>query len=229
MSEHQNVIDNIEYVLSDLTKLRSFVEGVQSTLSCPQSKKALREFSEAYLLDKVLSASELNPIYARLTLGATDINIDLFHQALGRDTPLITALKKALQKKISITYESALCAVNNTYLITDKHDEAGKTKAQSLQYALGKINAIFATARQLPISPDQFAELPVSSSKESDISRSIEENIKQMQCCTDEKLDALFCQPLLTLLSADVENLHPFLCKNNYLSLRHFILYLNTL
>lgn len=229
MSQHQNVIDNVEYVLSDLTKLRHFTDTINQFVSTPKSKKAIREFSEQYLLDKVFSSGDVNPVYSRLTLSATDINIDMLHRALSHDTQLISQLKSALKKKISITYESGLCAVKNTYLITDKDTDEGKAKAEQLVHALGKINAIFATARQLPIDVEQFTALPVSDAKCVDISRSIEENAKEMLCCTNDKLDALFQQPLLTLLSDDVENLNPFLCKNNYLSLRHFILYLNTL
>lgn len=230
MSDHQNVVENIEYVLSDIDKLRSFTTVIKSFLSQPRTKREIRDFSEKYLLDTVFSAGELNPIYTRLMLDSTDINVDMLQTAISDvKNPLVAQLKNAIKKKMSITYESGLCAVQNEYIETNKETEEGKARCIELGKSLGKINAIFATARQLPIDVGQFADLAVSENKEVDLSRPINETVNEMLAKANDHLDTLFAQQFLTLLSDDVENLDAFFCKNNYISLRNFVLYIKTL
>lgn len=230
MSDHQNVIDNIDYVLADIQKLRSFTTLIKTFLSSPRGKKEIRNFSEEYLLDTVFSAGELNPIYARLTLDTTDINIDILQNAIsGTRNVLVEKLKTAIKKKISITYESGLCAVQNEYIETNKETDSGKIRGIDLCLSLNKINAIFATARQLPIEPGQFVDINVSENKEVDLSRPINEITKEMLDKANDHLDGLFSCHFLSLLSDDIEHLDPFLCKNNYLSLRNFVIYIKAL
>lgn len=229
--ERQPVIDSLEAIARDLESMSGFILLIGDFTNKAVSKKQVREFCEEYVLDTFMAAGDLKPLYAKLSIEASTNNGWALKQAIAdghtvKATEMVTNLRNRLCKALDGVF--SVVASTNTEL-ADKGFPDLAERVMALRRAVCKIKSIFITSRQLPINIDQFPELEVIGDDDNDyLTKDLGQIITLVKESFKFQFENMDNWTLLTMSEESVIFTSSLLDKNNWISLRNFVLYLDT-
>lgn len=228
--ERQPVIDSLESIARDIESMSGFILLITDFTSKAVSKKQVREFCEEYVLDTFMSATDLKPLYARLSIEASTNNGWTLRQAIAdghtvKATEMVTNLRNRLCKAL----DGVFSVVANTNIeLAEKGFPDLAERVMALRRAVCKIRSIFITSRQLPINIDQFPELEVIGDNDEYLTKDLGQIIDSVKEGIKSQFNWMDNWTLLTMSEESVIFTSAMLDKNNWISLRNFVLYLDT-
>lgn len=224
--DRQTTITSIESIADDIVNLRKLSSIINDFFSIPHTKKEIRNFSEKYLLDNFLTANELNSLYSQLTIEESLFNSDVVKNMIYNSN---FTFKDSLNRfKLKVKK----CLSNILFLIAEINDSiiesslSNKLKyIDSLFNKIIKIESIFQTARQLPVESNQIDDLPIADTLKN--CSGLAELVTFEKNAFNTALVNIDLRDLLDVGSNSTYIVNPYLCKNNWLSLRNLIISLS--